>query len=107
LLYSIQPAYDFPNHLGAVYLRYEYVGKIYTDAGNALALPGYGVLSVGANVNVTPRLNLNINVYNVTNQLGLTEGNPNSGVTQAVVNGYFYGRGIPATNALITLSYKL
>jgi hypothetical protein len=27
VLYSIQPAYDFPNHLGAVYLRYEYVGN--------------------------------------------------------------------------------
>jgi iron complex outermembrane recepter protein len=106
LLYSIQPTYDFPNGLGAVYLRYEYTGKIYTDAGNALALPGYGVLSVGANVNFTPKLNLNLNVYNVTNQLGLTEGNPNSGVTQTVVNGFFYGRGIVGPNAQVALTYK-
>jgi iron complex outermembrane recepter protein len=89
-----------------VYLRYEYTGKIYTDAGNALALPGYGVLSVGANVNFTPKLNLNLNVYNVTNELGLTEGNPNSGVTQTVVNGFFYGRGIVGTNAQVALTYK-
>jgi iron complex outermembrane receptor protein len=106
ILYSIQPTYDFPNNWGAVYLRYEYTGKIYADAGNALALPGYGVLSVGANVNFTPKLNLNVNVYNVTNELGLTEGNPNSGVTQAVVNGFFYGRGIAATNAQVALTYK-
>jgi outer membrane receptor protein involved in Fe transport len=46
----------------------EYTGKIYPDAGNGLALPGYGVLSVGANVNFTPKLNLNLDVYNVTNQ---------------------------------------
>lgn len=107
LLYAIQPTYDFPNQLGAVYLRYEYTGKIYADAGNGLALPGYGVLSVGANVNFTPKLNFNLNVYNVTNQLGLTEGNPNSGVTQAVnASGYFYGRGIASTNALASLTYK-
>jgi iron complex outermembrane receptor protein len=107
LLYSIQPAYDLPNGLGAVYLRYEYTGKIFADSGNGLALPGYGVLSVGSNVNFTPKLNLNVNVYNVTNTLGLTEGNPNSGVTQAVVNGYFYGRGIVGTNATVSLTYKL
>jgi outer membrane receptor protein involved in Fe transport len=106
IMYAVQPTYDFLDHWGAVYLRYEYTGKIYPDAGNGFSLPGYGVLSVGANVNFTPKLNLNLNVYNVTNQLGLTEGNPNSGVTQKVVNGYFYGRGITGPNALVALTYK-
>jgi len=105
-LYSIQPTYDLPNRLGAVYLRYEYTGKIFADAGDGLALPGYGVLSVGANVNLAENLNLNANVYNVTNELGLTEGNPRQGVTQSVVNGYFYGRGIVGPNALVSLTYK-
>jgi iron complex outermembrane receptor protein len=36
----------------------------------------------------------------------LTEGNPNAGVTQKVVNGYFYGRGITGPNALVALTYK-
>jgi iron complex outermembrane receptor protein len=106
VMYAVQPTYDFPNRWGAVYLRYEYTGKIYQDVGNGLALPGYGVLSVGTNVNFTDKLNLNLNVYNVTDKLGLTEGNPNAGVTQNVVNGYFYGRGIPGTNALVSLTYK-
>jgi len=35
LMYSIQPRNDFPDHWGAVYLRYEYHRKIYADAGNA------------------------------------------------------------------------
>jgi iron complex outermembrane receptor protein len=105
-LYSIQPTYDLPNQLGALYLRYEYVGKIYADAGDGLALPGYGVLSVGGNVNVAQNLNLNVNVYNVTNELGLTEGNPRQGVTQSVVNGYFYGRSIVGPNAMVSLTYK-
>jgi iron complex outermembrane recepter protein len=107
LMYAIQPTYDFPNRWGAAYLRYEYTGKIYTDVGNGLALPGYGVLSIGSNVNFTDRVNLNLNVWNVTNKLGLTEGNPNSGISETVgFTGYFYARGIAGTNATATLTYK-
>ena len=107
LLYAIQPTYDFPNRRGDVYLRYEYTGKIFTDVGNALALPGYGVLSVGGDVNFSDRIHLNLNVWNATNALGLTEGNPNSGITESVgSNGYFYARGIAGTNATATLTYK-
>lgn len=107
VMYAIQPTYDFPNRWGDVYLRYEYTGKIFTDAGNALALPGYGVLSVGGDVNFSDRIHLNLNVWNATNALGLTEGNPNSGISETVgSNGYFYARGIAGTNATATLTYK-
>jgi iron complex outermembrane receptor protein len=107
VMYAIQPSYDLPNRLGDVYLRYEYTGKIFTDVGNGLALPGYGVLSVGSDINFTDRIHLNLNVWNVTNALGLTEGNPNSGITETVgSNGYFYARGIAGTNATATLTYK-
>jgi iron complex outermembrane recepter protein len=107
VMYAIQPTYDFPNRWGDVYLRYEYTGKIFTDVGNGLALPGYGVLSVGGDVNFSDRIHLNLNVWNATNALGLTEGNPNSGITETVgSNGYFYARGIAGTNATATLTYK-
>jgi iron complex outermembrane receptor protein len=107
IMYAVQPTYDFPNRWGAAYLRYEYTGKIFTDVGNGLALPGYGVLSVGTDVNFTDRINLNLNVWNVTNKLGLTEGNPNSGISETVgFTGYFYARGIAGTNATATLTYK-
>jgi outer membrane receptor protein involved in Fe transport len=106
LLYTITPSYDLPNHLGSVYARYKYVGSIFADNGNALALPGYGVLSLGGDVNLTRDLNLNVSVENVTNALGLTEGNPRQSFTQSVVGGYFYGRGIVGTNAQAQLTYK-
>ena len=102
----LTPAYDLPNHLGQVYLRYLYTGRIFADNGDGLALPGYGVLGLGGNFNLTPRLNLNVSVDNATDALGLTEGNPRQGFTQSVVNGNFYGRGIIGTNALAQLTYK-
>jgi outer membrane receptor protein involved in Fe transport len=105
-LFTITPTYDLPYHLGTVYLRYKYIGKIFADSGDGLALPSYGVLSLGGNITITPRLTLNVSVDNVTNAIGLTEGNPRQGNTQAIVNGYFYGRGIIGTNVLSSLTFK-
>ena len=105
-MYMITPQYDLPNHLGNVYLRYQYIGRTYADDGDGVVLPGYGVLSMGGNVNLTPKLDLNLSVENVNDTMGLTEGNPRQGFTQSVVNGYFYGRGITGTNAMAQLTYK-
>jgi outer membrane receptor protein involved in Fe transport len=105
-LYMIQPSYDLPDGRGSVYVRYKYIGSIYADNGDGLSLPGYGVLSIGGDYNLTPRININVSVDNATNALGLTEGNPRQGFTQSVVNGYFYGRGIVGTNVLAALTYK-
>ena len=106
LMYTITPQYDLPGNYGQVYLRYQYIGRIFADNGDQVALPGYGVLAIGAIVNVTPKLTLNVNVDNVTDALGLTEGNPRQGFTQQIVNGYFYGRGIVGPTALVSLTYR-
>ena len=103
--YVVQPTYDLPNRLGSVYIRYQYTGSIFADNGNALALPSYGVLSIGGLFNLTDKIQFAVNGSNLTNALGLTEGNPRQGFTQAVVNGYFYGRGIIGTNALGSISF--
>lgn len=106
VLYTITPAYDLPGNYGQAYLRYKYIGRIFADNGNQVELPGYGVLSIGAIANITPSLALNVSVDNVTNVLGLTEGNPRQGFTQQIVNGYFYGRGIVGPTALVSLTYR-
>jgi iron complex outermembrane recepter protein len=106
VMYTITPQYDLPGNYGQVYLRYKYIGRIFADNGNQVALPGYGVLSIGAICNLTPNLALNVSVDNVTNELGLTEGNPRQGFTQQIVNGYFYGRGIVGPTAVASLTYR-
>lgn len=106
LMYTLTPAYDLPAHYGQVYLNYQYIGRIFADNGNQVSLPGYGVVSIGAICNITPNLALNISVVNVTNELGLTEGNPRQGFTQQIVNGYFYGRGIVGPTGLVSLTYR-
>lgn len=106
LMYTITPEYDLPNNLGQIYMRYKYIGRIYADNGDQVVLPGYGIVTIGALYNLTPGTTVNVSVDNVTNELGLTEGNPRQGFTQAIVNGYFYGRGIVGPTAMVSLTSK-
>jgi outer membrane receptor protein involved in Fe transport len=106
-LLTVTPSFILPGGLGEIYGRYKYIGKIYADAGNGVALPSYGVFSVGTSVNLSSRLNLNVSVDNLTNAKGYTEGNPRQGQTQSIVNGYFYGRSIIGRNVLASITLKL
>lgn len=96
-LFTITPTIKLPHGLGEVYGRYKYVGRIFADAGNGVALPSYGVTSAGITVNINERIQANFNADNIFNVVGLTEGNPRQGQTQAITDGYFYARGIVGT----------
>ena len=106
-LFTITPTVKLPNGLGEVYARYKYVGKIYADAGNGVALPGYGVTSVGVSLNVKDNVQVSFNADNIFDVVGLTEGNPRQGQTQNAASGYFYARGIagPTYGGSITLRF--
>ncbi|WP_084238966.1 TonB-dependent receptor domain-containing protein [Sphingomonas asaccharolytica] len=105
-LLTVTPQFILPGGLGEIYGRYKYIGKIYADAGNGVALPAYGVFSVGGSINLSSKINLNVSVDNLTNVRGYTEGNPRQGQTQSIVNGYFYGRGIVGRNVLASITAK-
>lgn len=105
-LYMIQPTWDLPDHLGQIYARYKYIGRVYADNGDQVVLPAYGVWSLGGIYNINDRTTFNLSIDNASNVIGLTEGNPRQGFTQSIVNGYFYGRGIVGTNAMASLTFK-
>jgi iron complex outermembrane recepter protein len=106
-LVTITPVIQLPNKLGEVYARYKYIGRIFADAGNGVALPSYGVTSAGISIDLTERLQASFNVDNIFNVIGLTEGNPRQGQTQAITDGFFYARGIVGTTygGSITLKF--
>ena len=105
-LLTVTPSFTLPHGLGEIYGRWKYVGKIFADAGNGVALPSYSVFTIGTNLNLTDQLNLAVSIDNLTNAKGFTEGNPRQGQTQTIVNGYFYGRAIAGRNALASLTYR-
>ena len=106
-LFTVTPTFKLPNGLGEVYARYKYVGKIFADNGNQIALPSYGVTSVGFNINLGERYQVAFNAENIFNVTGITEGNPRQGQTQNATSGYFYGRGIvgPTYGGSLTMRF--
>jgi len=106
-LYTITPTVDLPDGLGQVYGRYKYIGKIFADSGNGVALPGYGVTGVGISLNLTSQLQVSFDADNIFDVVGLTEGNPRQGQTQNAESGFFYARGIvgPTFGGSVTLKF--
>lgn len=105
-LFTILPSLTLPNGVGDIYARYKFVGKIFADNGNGIALPSYGVTGIGVNLNLSKRVQLNLNADNVFDVVGLTEGNPRQGQTQAITDGYFYARGIVGPTYGGTLTFR-
>ncbi|MGP1353883.1 MAG: TonB-dependent receptor [Parasphingopyxis sp.] len=57
----------------------EYYGDRFADAANEVKLPAYTVLSASARFDVTDNFSLYVYGDNLTNKIGLTEGNPRAG----------------------------
>ncbi len=91
---------------GDVFLVYSHIGKRFADFENALALPAYHVIDMGAEIKIDKKWKLNLKVNNVTNSIGLTEGNPRSGFNQSSNGSLFYARPILGRNATASLSYR-
>jgi outer membrane receptor protein involved in Fe transport len=57
----------------------EHYSKRFADAANSQSLPAYTVYNLNARWNVTDTLSLSLNGVNLSNEIGLTEGNPRAG----------------------------
>jgi outer membrane receptor protein involved in Fe transport len=57
----------------------EYYSKRYADTANSQSLPAYTVFNLNARWNLTDTLTLALAGANLTNEIGLTEGNPRAG----------------------------
>lgn len=62
-----------------VELPIEHYSSRFADAANSVELPAYTVVNLNARWAATERLALSLNGVNLTNTIGLTEGNPRAG----------------------------
>jgi catecholate siderophore receptor len=86
----------------------EYEGKRYTDVANSQVLPAYTKVDIDAQVKITNEISVFGVVDNLTNSLGLTEGNPRQGEIQSAEANQFYflARPIFGRNFKISIRYK-
>jgi len=76
--FRLTPSYRIPTDLGTfrIFGTYTRTAHRYSDAQNTQFLPGYGTLDLGASAGLANGMDLRLAITNVTNTLGLTEGNP-------------------------------
>lgn len=86
----------------------EYYSKRYADAANTSKLPAYAVLNASVRFALTDQITLWAYGDNLTNALGLTEGNPRAGeLTSGQANDLlFIGRPILGRNVRFAVDFK-
>jgi catecholate siderophore receptor len=73
------PGFNLLNNRLRIQFPIEYYGDRFADAANSVSLPSYRVFNAGVRYDVTRQLSVYVNVENIDNEIGLTEGNPRSG----------------------------
>lgn len=115
LIYQITPGYNFQaaSMFGRVFATYRYVGDRFTGADNLFKMPGYGELSLGANLDVTDKLRLQVNLQNATASSGFVDGgcqNCGSNSTSSNVLGanvpIYEGRPMLPRTLYVSANYK-
>lgn len=88
-----------------MFLAGEYVGFRYSDPGNVQPLPSYFTLEAGLVATWAGGLELRLQGGNLTNEIGLTEGNPRV-LDSGIVEGFEMARSIPGRQVSLALRYR-
>ena len=106
--YRVTPSFDLPGAQGEVYLTWQSIDDRFADVGNSVRLPGYDTLSAGVIWYPTDNLTLSVNIRNLTDEIGLTEGNPRGGFVErpdGSQSDVFLARSIVGRNAVFSVTY--
>ena len=104
--YRITPSYYWTLPFGdfKLFATYSRIGDRYADLANSQKLPAYDKLDVGAGLNVGTHWSFALSGSNVTDELGLTEGNVR--VPGAATGGVFLGRPIEGKSYKLSMLYR-
>ena len=102
------PSYTVPWSNGDLtgFVTYEYVGQRYEDITGLQPLGTYYLLSAGVVANVGSHWQLRVQGSNLTNQIGLTEGNARKTGQAAGIGGVLLARPIEGQEINFTAYYK-
>ncbi|WP_266170848.1 TonB-dependent receptor [Dyella subtropica] len=81
--YRVVPGVNLLGGRLRMQVSYEHEGQRYVDNANTVRLPAYDVWNASARYNLSSMCSLYFYVDNITNSLGLTEGNPRAGELQS------------------------
>jgi iron complex outermembrane recepter protein len=108
--FTLAPTYYLPEGKGEISLGMHQVGKRFADLANTVALPAYRTFDLSGRYELSAKISLNLSIQNLTNTVGLTEGNPRGGASafaERTSSNYFFARPILGRNANLSLTFAL
>ena len=103
--FSIRPTLHLLDDRVNVFGEAAYTGKRYVDVANAIVLPNYTEVRLGANWKISDALQAQVVATNLFNEVGLTEGNPRAGSIIGVQETAFQGRPIFGRRVRASLTF--
>jgi outer membrane receptor protein involved in Fe transport len=103
---SFRPSYYLMDGDMNLFMEWQYIGERYQDLNNVQKLPAYEVLSLGLTYNVTDNLTLQLRGNNITNEIGITEGDPRTTNVQGTTSDIYEARPILGRNFRISALYE-
>ncbi|MDP8986141.1 MAG: TonB-dependent receptor [Pseudomonadota bacterium] len=110
LQFRLTPAYDVPADFASLrfFMTYTHAGLRYEDIANQQILPAYFTLDAGVVAEVGEHFEMRVQGSNLTNELGLTEGNARIAVGSGsgIANNFEMARPIFGREVNVQLRYK-
>ncbi len=103
VFFDIRPTYKFNNL--TLYGSYRYFGERFVDDANNNKLPAWSAIYAGATYEFGNFI-LSVNGANLTNTIGLTEGNPRAGQIIGNVKNIYMARPIMGRSFTASLTFK-
>jgi len=101
----ITPTYTFMEGAGRAYFTYTYAGKRFANDENTIELPSYYKLDVGAMYDVGA-WTFQVTADNLTDEIGLTEGNPRTDVGAGGIGNIYMVRPLFGRSYTGSLTYR-
>jgi iron complex outermembrane recepter protein len=102
----LTPTWYFMDDRGRVYLTYSYVGKRYANDENTIVLPSYNKLDAGVMFDITEHFSVQVSGDNLTDEVGLTEGNPRTDVGAGGVGAVYMARPLFGRSFMGSATFK-
>lgn len=106
VILTVRPSYTVPGS-GNVRLfgNIHYVGDRFVDDANNVTLPGWASVAAGLSFRASDRVRVQVNGDNLTNTIGLTEGNPRVGQVVGTEQDIYMARPILGRSARVSVAY--
>jgi len=88
----LTPTYTFAGSRGRVYLTYSRIGSRFSNDENTIELPSYDKVDAGVMFDISDVLTVQLSGDNLTDEIGLTEGNPRTDVGAGGIGGVYNAR---------------